>query len=91
MDFKVAGTEKGITAIQMDIKYKGGLTRAIFEAALEQARLGRIHIIREMCKVMSVPNRELSDLVPKVSTLRIDADKIGAIIGTGGKTIREIS
>lgn len=91
MDFKVAGTEHGITAIQMDIKYKGGLPRAIFETALEQARLGRMHILGEMRKVMSVPNPTLSDLVPKVSTIKIDTDKIGAIIGTGGKTIREIS
>jgi polyribonucleotide nucleotidyltransferase len=91
MDFKVAGTEHGITAIQMDIKYKGGLTRAVFDAALEQARAGRMHIMSEMRKVMSAPSPTLSDLVPKVSTLKIDTDKIGAIIGTGGKTIREIS
>lgn len=91
MDFKVAGTEHGITAIQMDIKYKGGLSRAIFDAALEQAREGRMHILGEMRKVMSVPSATLSDLVPKVSTVKIDTDKIGAIIGTGGKTIREIS
>lgn len=91
MDFKVAGTQDGITAIQMDIKYKGGLTRAIFDTALDQARAGRMHILGEMRKVMSVPNPTLSDLVPKVSTIKIDTDKIGAIIGTGGKTIREIS
>lgn len=91
MDFKVAGTENGITAIQMDIKYKGGLTRAIFEAALEQARRGRLHILGEMRKVLSAPSPQLSDLVPKVATIKIDTDKIGMIIGTGGKTIREIS
>jgi polyribonucleotide nucleotidyltransferase len=91
MDFKVAGTENGITAIQMDIKYKGGLTRAIFDTALQQAHAGRMHILGEMRKVMSAPSATLSDLVPKVSTLKIDTDKIGAIIGTGGKTIREIS
>lgn len=91
MDFKVIGTDDGITAIQMDIKYKGGLSRNIFEAALEQAKRGRIHILGEMKKVMTKPNPTLSDLVPKFETLKIDSDKIGAIIGTGGKTIREIT
>lgn len=90
MDFKVTGTETGITAIQMDIKHKGGLARSVFEAALEQARRGRLHIMSEMRKVLSEPNSTLSDLVPKVLTTKIDVDKIGAIIGTGGKTIREI-
>jgi polyribonucleotide nucleotidyltransferase len=89
MDFKVAGTQDGITAIQMDIKYKGGLSRSVFEAALEQAKKGRIHILREMQKVMSVPN-PLSDLVPKVIMFKVATDKIGAIIGTGGKVIRDI-
>jgi polyribonucleotide nucleotidyltransferase len=90
MDFKVVGTDIGITAIQMDIKYKGGFSREIFQRALEQARLGRLHILGEMRKVMSAPKAELSDLVPKFVTLKVDTDKIGAIIGTGGKTIREI-
>lgn len=90
MDFKVVGTENGITAIQMDIKYKGGLSRAIFERALEQAKRGRLHILGEMQKVMTKPNEKLSDLVPKFVTMKVDTDKIGAIIGTGGKTIREI-
>lgn len=90
MDFKVVGTQNGITAIQMDIKYKGGLTRAIFEQALEQARIGRLHIMHEMQKVMSEPSPVLSELVPKVITFKINTDKIGAVIGGGGKTIREI-
>ena len=90
MDFKVVGTDTGITAIQMDTKYKGGLAREVFETALEQARKGRLHILGEMKKVMSVPSPTLSDLVPKVMTFKIDTDKIGAIIGAGGKTIREI-
>ena len=90
MDFKVTGTEEGITAIQMDIKHKGGFPRAIFEAALAQAKQGRIHILGEMRKVMSQPNKELSDLVPKLVTVKVHTDKIGAIIGTGGKVIREI-
>ena len=90
MDFKVVGTQNGITAIQMDIKYKGGLTRAIFERALEQARVGRLHIMNEMRKVIAEPSKELSTLVPKVITFKINTDKIGAVIGGGGKTIREI-
>ncbi len=90
MDFKVAGTDNGISAIQMDIKYKGGLKREVFVNALKQAREGRLHILGEMKKVMSKPNAELSYLVPKVNTVKIDPDKIGAIIGSGGKTIREI-
>jgi polyribonucleotide nucleotidyltransferase len=90
MDLKVTGTDDGITAIQMDIKYKGGLSREIFKVALEQARTGRLHILGEMRKVMSKPNPELSSLVPKLISFKVDGDKIGAIIGTGGKTIREI-
>lgn len=90
MDFKVAGTEHGITAIQMDIKYKGGLPRDVFERALAQANTGRMHILGEMKKVMTKPNEKLSDLVPQVVTFKIDSDKIGAVIGSGGKVIREI-
>jgi polyribonucleotide nucleotidyltransferase len=90
MDFKVVGTEKGITAIQMDIKHKGGLTRSIFEVALEQARVGRLFIMNEMKKVMSSPSPTLSELVPKVISFKINVDKIGAVIGGGGKIIRDI-
>lgn len=90
MDFKVAGTNDGITAIQMDIKNKGGLTRDIFEKALEQARQGRIFILNKMGETMSQPNPTLSELVPQVTTFKINTDKIGAVIGSGGKTIREI-
>ncbi len=90
MDFKVTGTEQGITAIQMDIKYKGGLPRNIFESALAQARQGRHHILKEMQKVMSAPAAQLSELVPHIVSFKVPTDKIGAIIGTGGKTIREI-
>lgn len=90
MDFKVAGTDDGITAIQMDIKYKGGLTRQIFEQALEQARTGRMYILGKMRDVMSSPSPTLSELVPRVTTFKIDTEKIGAVIGSGGKTIREI-
>lgn len=91
MDFKVIGTDAGITAIQMDVKHKGGFPREVFENALEQARVARIHILGEMRKVMAAPSSELSPLVPKVVTLNIVPDKIGAIIGSGGKTIREIT
>ena len=90
MDFKVAGTEKGITAIQMDIKYKGGLPREVFEKSLEQARQARIHILDQMKKVMSKPKEALSDLVPQVESFKINSDKIGAVIGSGGKVIKEI-
>ncbi len=90
MDFKVAGTENGITAIQMDIKYKGGLERAVFEGALAQARDARMHILGEMKKVMAEPSASLSTLVPQVVTFKVNSDKIGAIIGSGGKVIREI-
>ncbi len=90
MDFKVTGTKDGITAIQMDVKYKGGLSREIFEAAFAQSKQGRMYILGEMQKVMSEPNPALSELVPKLKTVKIPVDKIGAIIGSGGKTIREI-
>lgn len=90
MDFKVAGTSEGITAIQMDIKHKGGFKREVFVSALEQARKGRLHILGEMSKCMSEPAQHMSDLVPKVISFKVDNDKIGAIIGSGGKTIREI-
>lgn len=90
MDFKVAGTERGITAIQMDIKYKGGLPRTVFEKALAQAHEGRAHIRKEMQKVMTAPRAELSSLVPKIVSFKIPTDKIGAVIGSGGKVIREI-
>lgn len=90
MDFKVAGTQQGVTAIQMDIKYKGGLPRQVFEQALEQARQGRLHILGEMKKIITKPREKMSDLVPQVAVFKIDSDKIGAVIGSGGKVIREI-
>lgn len=90
MDFKVAGTQDGVTAIQMDVKLKGGLSRNIFESAMKQALEGRQHILGEMKKTMESPRKELSDLVPKLISFTIDTDKIGAVIGGGGKIIREI-
>ena len=91
MDFKITGTKDGITAIQMDIKYKDGLPRHVFEVALEQARQGRLYILQEMQKVMSSPRLELSPHVPRILSLRIPKDKIGAVIGSGGKVIQEIT
>lgn len=90
MDFKVAGTQDGINAIQMDIKYKGGLPRLVFEKALAQARDARLFILGEMSKVMDRPNAELSPLVPRMVSIQIDPNKAGAIIGSGGKIIKEI-
>jgi polyribonucleotide nucleotidyltransferase len=90
MDFKVAGTNKGVTAIQLDVKYKGGLKRSVFEMALAQAREGRLYIIEKMSAVMSAPRPTLSELVPKLVTFKIDTDKIGTVIGPRGKTIRDI-
>lgn len=90
MDFKVAGTHTGINAIQMDIKYKGGLPRKVFEEALAQAKDARLHILGEMSKVMARPNAELSPLVPRMITVQIDPNKAGAVIGSGGKIIKEI-
>lgn len=89
MDFKVAGTEHGITAIQMDIKIEG-LTIEIMSEALEKARQGRLHILGEMNKVLSAPRRELSRYAPRIFTLQIKPDKIGDLIGPKGKTIRGI-
>ncbi|MGZ6250404.1 MAG: polyribonucleotide nucleotidyltransferase [Candidatus Chromulinivorax sp.] len=90
MDFKVAGTTEGINAIQMDIKYKGGLPRSVFQGALEQAKRARLHILGEMSKVMSEPKKEMSPLVPRFYTLAIDPNKVGGVIGSGGKIIKEI-
>lgn len=90
MDFKVTGTDRGVTAIQMDVKYKGGFSKEVFQNALQQAREGRLHILGEMRKVMTVPNKELSSLVPKLISFKVPTEKIGAIIGTGGKVIKEI-
>jgi polyribonucleotide nucleotidyltransferase len=89
MDFKVAGTKDGITAIQMDIKIKG-IDREILERALAQANEGRMHIMGEMNKVISEPRKELSKYAPKIIQFTIDPDKIREVIGSGGKTINKI-
>ncbi|MBI3296893.1 MAG: polyribonucleotide nucleotidyltransferase [Elusimicrobia bacterium] len=89
MDFKVAGTRDGITALQMDIKVEG-LTIAILKEAMEQARKGRLHILEKMDAVMPAPRAELSALAPRLIRITIPVDKIGALIGPGGKNIRRI-
>jgi polyribonucleotide nucleotidyltransferase len=87
MDFKVAGSAAGITALQMDIKIQG-ITEEIMEIALEQAHEARIHILDEMNKVIALPRAELNDNAPTMKTIKIDQDKIRDVIGKGGATIR---
>jgi polyribonucleotide nucleotidyltransferase len=89
MDFKVAGTDKGITAIQMDIKIKG-IDEAILRQALAQAREARLFILDKMLSVISEPRKELSQYAPRIYTTTIDPDKIREVIGPGGKTINKI-
>ena len=90
MDFKVCGTDRGITAIQMDIKI-AGLSRAIMERALEQAREGRLHILRCMHETLATHRPELSQWAPRITTLTVKPDQIRIIIGSGGKTIKGIT
>ena len=89
MDFKVAGTTKGITAIQMDIKIKG-IDREILQTALAQAREGRLYILDKMLQVLDKPRPELSKWAPKITSFMIDPDKIGDVIGKSGKVINKI-
>ena len=89
MDFKVAGTKDGITAIQMDIKIKG-IDEKILKKALEQARQGRLHILSKMSEAIAEPRKQLSKWAPKIETREINADKIKDVIGSGGKTITKI-
>lgn len=89
MDFKVAGTVQGVTAIQMDIKI-AGIDRPILETALEQAREGRMFIMNKMKEAISEPKAELSPYAPRIITITIDPDKIRTVIGPGGKTIKKI-
>jgi len=90
MDFKVTGCENGIRAIQMDIKAEDGLSRELLTNALEKARAARVHILGEMKKELSVARDDVSKLAPKVTTFKVDIDKIGAIIGPSGKNIKKI-
>ncbi|HLE52069.1 MAG TPA: polyribonucleotide nucleotidyltransferase [Anaerolineales bacterium] len=89
MDFKVAGTDKGVTALQMDIKIKG-ITSQIMGQALMQARQARLHILNKMLEIIPVPRPELKPHAPRITIVRIPVDKIGAVIGPGGKMIRSI-
>ncbi len=89
MDFKIAGTREGITAIQMDTKLKG-LTLEIVEQTFRQAREGRMFVLDTMGKVMSAPREDVSPYAPRMTKIKIDPAKIGAVIGSGGKTIRSI-
>jgi polyribonucleotide nucleotidyltransferase len=89
MDFKVAGTRQGITALQMDIKIQG-LTRPIMRQALEQARKGRLFILDKMKETMEEPRPQISPYAPKILTMQVNPDKIRDIIGPGGKVIRAI-
>lgn len=90
MDFKVAGTEEGINALQMDIKIDG-ITQEIMKVALEQAKEGRMHILGEMGKVISTTRTEMSEHAPRILTIKINPDKIRDVIGKGGATIRQIT
>ena len=89
MDFKVAGSERGITSLQMDIKISN-ITEAIMRDALGQAREARMHVLGEMAKAITAPREGVSAYAPRITTIRIPRDKIGEVIGTGGKVIREI-
>ena len=89
MDFKVAGTEHGVTSLQMDIKI-AGITEEIMKVALEQAKGGRLHILGEMAKALTGARAELGEFAPRIETMKIPTDKIREVIGSGGKVIREI-
>jgi len=90
MDFKVAGTQGGINALQMDIKING-ITREIMEVALNQAKAGRLHILEEMNKAIDAPRQEMSEHAPRIISIKIDPEKIRDVIGKGGTTIRSIT
>ena len=89
MDFKVTGTQKGITAFQMDVKI-AGIDRAVMTKALEQARVGRLHILDKMAETIAAPRDDLSQYAPRITTLHVKQDKIRDLIGPGGKVIRGI-
>ena len=89
MDFKVTGTAEGVTALQMDIKITG-ITPAIMREALAQARQGRLHILGKMAEALPGPRDEISPRAPRIMSVRIPVDKIGTVIGPGGKQIREL-
>ncbi|MEA3546304.1 MAG: polyribonucleotide nucleotidyltransferase [Thermodesulfobacteriota bacterium] len=90
MDFKVCGSEDGITALQMDIKIKG-VTREIMQAALEQAKAGRMHILGKMAEALVIPRKDVPEHAPKIFSMQINPDKIRDLIGPGGKVIRGLT
>ena len=90
MDFKVAGTAEGVTAVQMDIKI-GGVTKEIMQLALNQAREGRLHILGKMAESLTVARAEMSPFAPRITTIYVKTDRIRDVIGTGGKNIRNIT
>src|SRR6185503_10235915 len=89
MDCKIAGTDKGITGFQLDLKLRG-VSHHIMTEALEVARVGRLHILAEMAKTLAEPRKEMSKYAPRIITLKINPEKIGALIGPGGKNIKRI-
>src|SRR5437763_12954994 len=89
MDCKIAGTDRGITGFQLDLKLRG-VPHKIMAEALELARVARLHILAEMAKTISEPRKELSKYAPRIVTLKINPEKIGALIGPGGKNIKGI-
>jgi polyribonucleotide nucleotidyltransferase len=90
MDFKVAGTEEGVTALQMDIKIEG-INHQIMQVALEQARKGRLHILGKMAESLTGPRQDISNFAPRITTIKVNPDKIRDIIGKGGATIRALT
>jgi polyribonucleotide nucleotidyltransferase len=90
MDFKVAGTAAGVTALQMDIKVEG-ITPEIMKVALDQAQVGRLHILGEMNKALAAPRAKMSEWAPSIITIKIDPEKIRDVIGKGGAVIRQIT
>lgn len=91
MDFKVAGTKDGVTAIQLDLKLKESIDLGTLKKALDQAKVGRLHILQKMTAVLSAPRPELSAFAPRITTIKIDPEKIREVIGPGGKMIRKIT
>jgi polyribonucleotide nucleotidyltransferase len=89
MDCKLAGTERGITGFQLDLKLRG-VSHSLMTEAVELARVARLHILAEMAKSLSAPRKELSKYAPRIETLKINPEKIGALIGPGGKNIKKL-
>ena len=89
MDCKIAGTEKGITGFQLDLKLRG-IPHSMMAEAVEKARVARLHILAEMAKTLAAPRKEISKYAPRIETIKINPEKIGALIGPGGKNIKTL-